>query len=288
MELEESGGIEILSDTLKDDKASEEEKSEAAGLLAQVTSPWIENNNTIEGLSRHLNDLVQSLTSLSAKTTSAETFLLSTAALANLTFMESSVVLLLKTYGTAKILVAAINKQQQSHQSNQIKKNLVKKPLSVSIYIQDQVAAVLANMAANVDCRSDVVKNGGLPLLLQFLMAESPATNTDLKPEDYAQIAATERVLQKSAIAISRLCNDKRLAEELVRLEGLGRLVQLCKNESVRVSSDGVLVACLAAVRKVAAAVGPEKFKNLDATELVEPRLLDSFLIFSSRNESFV
>ena len=141
---------------------------------------------------------------MSAKTTSAETFLLSTAALANLTFMESSVVLLLKTYGTAKILVAAINKQQQSHQSNQIKKNLVKKPLSVSIYIQDQVAAVLANMAANVDCRSDVVKNGGLPLLLQFLMAESPATNTDLKPEDYAQIAATERVLQKSAIAISR------------------------------------------------------------------------------------
>lgn len=85
-----------------------------------------------------------------------------------------------------------------------------------------------------------------------------------------------------------RLCNDKRLAEEVVRLEGLGRLVELCKNESARVGSDGVLVACLAAVRKIAAAVGPEKFKNLDATELVEPRLLDSFLIFSSRNESFV
>ena len=86
----------------------------------------------------------------------------------------------------------------------------------------------------------------------------------------------------------SRLCNDNRLAEEVVRLEGLGRLVELCKNESERVGSDGVLVACLAAVRKIAAAVGPEKFKNLDATELVEPRLLDSFLIFSSRNESFV
>ena len=85
-----------------------------------------------------------------------------------------------------------------------------------------------------------------------------------------------------------RLCNDKRLAEEVVRLEGLVRLVELCKNESARVGSDGVLVACLAAVRKIAAAVGPEKFKNLDATELVEPRLLDSFLIFSSRNESFV
>ena len=62
MELEDAGGIEILSDTLKDPLASEDEKSEAAGLLAQVTSPWIENNSTIEGLSRHLTDLVQSLT----------------------------------------------------------------------------------------------------------------------------------------------------------------------------------------------------------------------------------
>lgn len=219
MELEDAGGIEILSDILKDDKASEDEKSEAAGLLAQVTSPWIENNNTIEGLARHLNDLVQSLTSeyplftipgpativvtkkiflgLSAKTASAETFLLSSAALANLTFMEANVVPLLKTYNTAKILVTAINKQQGSEKGQ-------KRPLSVSIYIQDQVAAVLANMAANVECRSEVVKHGGLPLLLQFLMAQPPTGLNDLKPEDAAQMAATERVLQKSAIAISR------------------------------------------------------------------------------------
>ena len=62
MELEESGGIEILSDTLRDEDSSEEEKSEAAGLLAQVTSPWIENNSSIESLGRHLEPLVESLT----------------------------------------------------------------------------------------------------------------------------------------------------------------------------------------------------------------------------------
>ena len=62
MELEEAGGIEILSDTLRDCDAAEEEKSEAAGLLAQVTSPWIENNSSIDGLSRHLGQLVESLT----------------------------------------------------------------------------------------------------------------------------------------------------------------------------------------------------------------------------------
>jgi hypothetical protein len=49
-----------------------------------------------------------------------------------------------------------------------------------------------------------------------------------------------------------------------------------------------VLVACLAAVRKISGVVGPDRFASLDASELVEPRLLDSFLIFSSKNESFV
>lgn len=112
--------------------------------------------------------------------------------------MEPSVVPLLRTYNTAKVLVTAINKQQ-GHQRPK------RQALTVSIYIQDQVAAVLANMAANVECRCEVVKHGGLPLLLQFLLAQSSAvTSSDLKPEDYAQIAATERVLQKSAIAISR------------------------------------------------------------------------------------
>ena len=47
------------------------------------------------------------------------------------------------------------------------------------------------------------------------------------------------------------MCNDPQLAEEVVQLHGLRRLVELCKCESARVASDGVLVACLAAVRKV-------------------------------------
>ena len=51
-----------IGSTYDDGPATEEEKSEAAGLLAQVTSPWIENNCSIEGLSRHLDNLIQSLT----------------------------------------------------------------------------------------------------------------------------------------------------------------------------------------------------------------------------------
>ncbi len=142
---------------------------------------------------------------LSGNTASAETFLLSTAALANLTFMEASVVTLLKSFNTAKVLVTSIKRAATSSSRNASTANGGAIP--VSIYIQDQVAAVLANMAANADCRSEVVKHGGLPLLLQFLMASPPFeinSESDIRPEDYAQLAATERVLQKSAIAISR------------------------------------------------------------------------------------
>ena len=123
------------------------------------------------------------LAALSKRTRSAETFLLASAALANLTFMEPSTVNLMIGHGTVDVLVSAGVDQPASK--------------GASIYIQDQVAAVLANMASSSECRGEVVKAGGLPLLLKFLHVECPA-------EETAQVAATERVLQKSAIAVSR------------------------------------------------------------------------------------
>ena len=87
-----------------------------------------------------------------------------------------------------------------------------------------QVAAVLANMAASADCREEVTRNGGIKVLLHFLDATHVGSNghhahaqqqadhsqnnqnddNNRRPEDFAQMAATERVLQKSAIALSR------------------------------------------------------------------------------------
>ena len=80
-----------------------------------------------------------------------------------------------------------------------------------------QVAAVLANMAVSADCREEVTRNGGIGVLLHFLDAKHNRTahaqqehnqneggKRERRPEDFAQMAATERVLQKSAIALSR------------------------------------------------------------------------------------
>ena len=74
---------------------------------------------------------------LSEKTRSAETFLLSSAALANLTFMESSVVSLMKSNGTVPVLVGAVLRQQKN----------------VSIYIQDQVGIL-----CTYDCSLHLVR----------------------------------------------------------------------------------------------------------------------------------
>ena len=81
-------------------------------------------------------------------------------------------------------------------------------------------------MAANEDTRHDVVDQSELSVLLKFLQCATPLTSrieslnsegtaghtaqqrgglsNPTRPEDFAQYSAAERVLQKSAIAISR------------------------------------------------------------------------------------
>ena len=51
-----------------------------------------------------------------------------------------------------------------------------------------------------------------------------------------------------------------------MQLNGLRRLVELCKNEDARLGSDGVLVACLAAVRKVSQIGGVSLFEEANVT----------------------
>ena len=104
--------------------------------------------------------------------------------------MEPGVVTLLKKHSSVQVLIASLDNDQRHSLP--------------SIYIQDQVATVLANMAASVECRGEVVMHGGLQVLLMFLRsAKAPLISED-RPEDYALMAATERVQQKSAIALSR------------------------------------------------------------------------------------
>lgn len=54
--------MEIISDTLADEKRSETELTEAVSVLAQITAPWVEDNHSVLGLTEQLTVLVSALT----------------------------------------------------------------------------------------------------------------------------------------------------------------------------------------------------------------------------------
>ncbi|XP_064098524.1 protein inscuteable homolog isoform X1 [Macrobrachium nipponense] len=264
-ELEKAGGIEVVSEVLCDPECPEEERSEAAGVLAQVTSPWVENNHRLTALYEHIHSIVIALTGLADSTRSAEIFLLASAALANLTFLDGGCVEAMRKAGTAKVLLKA-----------------AKGNPNLSVFTKDQIATVLANLAGSRETAEEVVACGGVNILLGLLNTRPAPTHR------LPEVATAERIQQKSAIALSRLCNDPDVAKVVAESGGAERLVHLCKDENERNHSDAVLVACLAALRKIASSLGSDELRDMDAAELVEPRLLDSFLIYSSRQESYV
>ena len=61
-EFEALGGVDLVVKLLKDRELVEEERSEAAGVLAQVTSPWIENNVNMLTVPANMGDIVAALT----------------------------------------------------------------------------------------------------------------------------------------------------------------------------------------------------------------------------------
>ncbi|XP_050392848.1 protein inscuteable homolog isoform X2 [Patella vulgata] len=264
-ELEKEGGLCVLLDILCDDLQPECVKGEAAGVLAQITSPAIEHNHFIGGLMDNLQDLVNSLMGLCCQTESQEIFLLSTAAVANLTFIDSMACEYLAGICAPDILVSSTSTYK-----------------SQSLFSKDQIATILANMAACDDFHLSITRPGGINLLIDFLHISPSLYDTE------TEIAACERVLQKAAIALTRLCREEKNAQEILRLKGVPRLVELCRNAEERCHSDAVLVASLAALRKVCMTCGNDSMATLDVKQLITPKLMDSFVMCSHSDENFV
>ena len=74
----------------------------------------------------------------------------------------------------------------------------------------------------------------------------------------------------------------------------MDRLVELCRNPSERNHSDAVLVSCLAVLRRLHANLEDSQeltkiLYQLNATDLIQPNLVDSFMEYSStKQESYV
>lgn len=270
-ELEKADGLKVIDHLLCSRGSLIEDRIEAAGVLAQITSPWISDNHKIQHLDQYVYNMVNALTGLSRLNGGEETFLLVTAALANLTFMSPLSSAAMKRCGTPEALVKA-----------------VKRSPFTTMFAKDQVVTVLANMAANSNCRHDIEAIDGVGFLLTML--ETSLTST----LGQAELCAAERVQKKAAIALSRLCNSTKVCRDLVRLNGIDRLVDLCRNAPERNYSDAVLVSCLAVLRRLHANLDDAEdltkiLRQLKAVDLIQPNLMDSFMEYSSsKHESYV
>ncbi|KAI4459900.1 inscuteable [Holotrichia oblita] len=259
-QFERGSGVQLIAETLADDTRPEPERAEAIALLAQITAPWIEDNHTIRGLQDHTKSLVKSLTRFLHSTKCCQNLLLCAAALANLTAMDSKSIKYILHQNTVKIALETTRRRG---------------PLA-SIYLLEQVATLIANVSSMEFARKQLSEDEAPKALLCFLQTSS------------MEEEVMKRLQQKSIIALSRLCSEAEAAGQVVEMDGVEKLVKLCRERTERYNSDAVLVATLATLRKIAEACGASVINEQDAQELVEPRLLDSFLAYSTQNESLV
>lgn len=113
---------------------------------------------------------------------SGEVLLLAAAALAHLSYVETSAVWPLLTAGSASALLQAVRAQGPR----------------CSVFLQEQAATLLANMSAVPEARAELAEDRAVVALVCFLqLRPSPLQRS-------ADIAAAERVQHKAAIALSR------------------------------------------------------------------------------------
>lgn len=216
-QLEKSGGVQLIADTLEDKSRPEPELSESVALLAQITAPWIEDGYKLRGIGEEGRKLIKALTKLASSTKCCQNLLLCTAALANLTSINSRCVKYILLQNTIRVLFEAVRRRGSR----------------ASVYLLEQVATLLANISANEEARKQLTKERASAVLLCFLQCSGSGEDVE------------KRLQQKAMIALSRLSSDQKAAQQIVELGGVNKLVKLCREKNERYNSDAVLVAAL-------------------------------------------
>ncbi|XP_066556996.1 protein inscuteable homolog [Amia ocellicauda] len=263
-QLEKVDGILCLADILTDESSTEAARAEAAAVVAQITSPHHTFTQHLSSFLENMEDIVTALIKLCQDASSGEVFLLASAALANITFFDSMACDILLQLNAVRILFEACRDRKR-----------VDTP-----YSKDQVVTILANISVLEQASLEVLQEKGIDHLL-LLLSEKPSSGSP------AEVSACERVQQKAAVTLARLSRDTDVAHTAIQLNCIPRLIELCRSPAERNNSDSVLVACLAALRRLAAGC-PDSIEDTDYQQLIKPRLVDSFLLCSNMEESFV
>ena len=267
-QLEAAGGVQLISSLLTS-STTLEVKVEAAGVLAQITSPWITENHRVAGLTAAIPEIVLQLSTLASLECGEDSFLLVSAALANLTFMEPTSLDIILEHNIWRLLTSRVDMVMNGSGGSTAENGVI------SVFVRDQVVTILANLAAKDKGRDSLINYGGIKYLVRELA--TPIYCVDSQQE----MDAVERILKKSAIALCRLCVGEKECEELELAGGVERSVQLCEDAVSRNYNDSILVACLALLRRAANYITIEQ-------SFVHDNLVDSFRELTQAQESYV
>ncbi|XP_078719935.1 protein inscuteable homolog isoform X2 [Lampetra fluviatilis] len=315
-ELIKEDGVGSLAHVLEGrGQHSEAVRAEAAAVLAQVLAPHAASGPSVKGPGldgAQALRVVRALTELCGESSCGEVFLLGAAALASISFLGPAARDAILEAGTARVLLrrtmrcdplvpasargpggargpptgsagsgGETNLDPGFNSSREAKGGGPVVGSACSPYAKDQVVTVLANLAVTERGRAEVMSCQGLVLLMSCLEAEPAASASP------GEAAACERGQQRAAVALARLARSPSACRTAVHLGCVSRLAVMCRVPAERSHSDGVLLACLAAVRRLGVAC-PGSLGPLDSLQLVTPRLRDAFLLCSETRESFV
>ena len=247
---------------------------QAIQLCVQLTKHFIDsddNNNykTSDEWQRKrlITDLINTLTQLIRSQTIGDkhSFLMVCTVLANISFVQNSNQTFIKSQ-TIVCLLSALKANQS---------------FGKEVLIKDQLITILANVGRKYP--EEVVACNGLVFVLCALQSR-PIVSL----QNVAELLTIERIQQKCCVCLARLSNDKSIARLVDRLNGVQRLVQLCKEAKERNFSDTVLLAAIVCIRKIAQTVGKSVFRQLDAMDLIEPKVNETFCLYSEKNETIV
>jgi len=199
------GGPEILTDLLGAKSSSEKEKTEATALVVQITARWT-NARGLPYLEPFADLLIPALNELVEITNCAQTLLLAAAALNQLSKSRICTTIILEEDSVRKLLRS------------------VKKSVGGNVWLMEQVAALIGELARIPEGRSHLAKARASVALVSFLRMRPPGL------ED-----AYQRLEITAAAALTRLCVEPEIARQVVAVGGGDCLPRPCRVNEAQV-----------------------------------------------------
>lgn len=193
------GGPEILTDLLAAESSSEREKTEATALVVQITAQWT-NARGLPYLEAFAESLIPSLNQLVESTGCAQTLLLTAAALNHLSKSRLCAGVIMQEDSVRRLLRS------------------VKKFAGGNVWLMEQVAALIGELARVPEGRAHLAKARASVALVSFLRMRPPGL------ED-----AYRRLEMTATAALTRLCVEPEIARQVVAVGGGDCLPSTCR-----------------------------------------------------------